>query len=209
MSSLLLGFAPFGMAVGMAAGAGDAPLATWAGTWLIYSGSAHLAVIGSLTDGDGLLVVVLTGLLVNARLLAFSTSLTTMFRSESRRFRMVVAALLVDPLWALVAGGDPRNRSKQYYLGAGLVLWFGWAAAVTAGLLLSRQQALADLTAIGPPLCLVALVLPFLRTTAGAACVAAAAVVGLSYSVLPAGTGVLAGMVAGTVAASVVRRWSA
>jgi predicted branched-subunit amino acid permease len=209
MTALLVGFAPFGLVVGMAAGASDARLATWAGTWLIYSGSAHLAVIRGVTDGDGLLVVVLTGLLVNARLLAFSTSLTTTFRSESRRFRLVAAALLVDPLWALVTGPDQRNRSTQYYLGAGLVLWLGWGAAVTAGLLLARQQALADVTAIGPPLCLVALVVPFLRTPAGAAGAAAAAVVGLTCSALPAGTGVLAGMVAGTVAASSVRRWSA
>jgi predicted branched-subunit amino acid permease len=209
MSALLLGFAPFGVVVGMAAGASDVPAAAWAGTWLIYSGSAHLAVIGGLTEGDGLLIVVLTGLLVNARLIAFSASLAPTFRSESRRFRLVAAALLVDPLWALVTGGDRSDRSRHYYLGAGLVLWFGWAAAVTTGLLLARQQALADVTAIGAPLCLVALVAPFLRTAAGAACVASAAVVGLSYSALPAGTGVLAGMVAGTLAASAVRRWSA
>jgi predicted branched-subunit amino acid permease len=208
MSALLAGMAPFGVVVGMAAAASESPSAAAAGTWLIYSGSAHLAVLGALGDGSGVLAVVCTGLLVNARLLAFSASLAPAFRSEPLRFRLAAAALLVDPLWALVTGRAGRGRDTSYYLGAGLVLWFGWAAAVSAGMLAGQGRSL-DWAAVGVPICLVAVVVPHVRTPAGAACATAAAVVGTTSAAWPSGTVVLAGMVAGTAAAAIVRRRTA
>jgi predicted branched-subunit amino acid permease len=207
MAALLPGLVPFGVLVGAANAASAAPAAGWAGTWLIYSGSAHLAVLQSLADGDGLLAVVVTGLLINARLVAFSASLAPLFRSQSRRCRLVAAALLVDPVWALVANGPGGRRTRSYYLGAGLVLWWSWAAAVVAGAVLARHDGL-ELATAAAPLCLLALVAPYSKVTGGLACLVAAALTATLSATWPAGSGVLAGMVAGSVAAALARRRS-
>jgi predicted branched-subunit amino acid permease len=188
----------------MAAGASDAPVAAVAGTWLIYSGSAHLAVLGGLSAGEGLLAVVAAGLSVNVRLLAYSATLSARLRHETTRFRALAAALVVDPLWALVTARAPADGVRRYYLGAGLVLWFGWAAAVGTGAVLGQHAALAQAAAVGVPLCMVTLVAPHARSRRGAACVGAGAAVGLLSAGLPAGTGVLASMVAGALAGAVV-----
>jgi predicted branched-subunit amino acid permease len=206
MGALLAGLAPFGLVVGMAAAASDSVPAAWAGTWLVYSGSAHLAVLSALADGEGILAVVVAGLLVNARLLAFSASLAPTLRGESRRFRLAAAALLVDPLWALVTARAGQASCKSYFLGAGLTLWFGWAAAVTVGAVFAQAGTSAGWAAVGVPLCLLALVVPGLRRPGGMACVGAAAVVGSTSAAWPAGTEVLAAMIAGTAAAAVARR---
>ena len=75
------------------------PLAGWAGSWLIYGGSAHLATIRTL-DEAGAVAAILTGLLINARLLVYSASLARRWREQPRWFRVVAAGLIIDPTWA-------------------------------------------------------------------------------------------------------------
>jgi predicted branched-subunit amino acid permease len=209
MAAVLVGLAPFGVVVGMASATSDTPAAAWSGTWLLYSGSAHLALVGGLADGDALPAVVAAALLVNLRLLAFSAALSPALRAQSLRFRLAAAALMVDPLWALVTGRASRSDLPRYYLGAGLVLWFGWAAAVTTGLLLGQHGALVRVAAAGVPLCMLALVLPHARSRAGAACVLAGAAAAMAPTGVPSGTSLLVSMAAGTAAAAGVRRWAA
>lgn len=209
MSGLLAGLAPFGLVVGMTAAASPDPAAALAGTWLIYSGSAHLAVVGGLSAGATLPAVVAAGLLVNVRLLALSASLAPDFRAHRLGVRAALAALLVDPLWALATARAPRHDATRYYVGAGVLLWCAWAVAVAVGALLGAQPALARGAAVGVPLCLLALVIPHARARSGLAVVAAGATVGLVSAGWPAGTGVLAGMVAGAVAGAAARRRSA
>ena len=56
MAPLALGYVPFGLLVGTAVGRSPDPAASWAGTWTIYGGSAHLAVLdllATLPTGPG------------------------------------------------------------------------------------------------------------------------------------------------------------
>ena len=76
-----------------------APLAGWAGSWLIFGGSAHLAAIRTL-DQAGAVAAILTGLLINARLLVYSASLARRWRGQPRWFRVAAAGLIIDPTWA-------------------------------------------------------------------------------------------------------------
>ena len=81
IAPLLIGFAPYAVVVGSVIGAHSSPAAGWAGTWLIFGGSAHLATLNALDDGSALLAA-LTGLLVNARLLVYSASLGGRWRHQ-------------------------------------------------------------------------------------------------------------------------------
>ena len=113
----------------------------------------------------------------------------------------MAAALLVDPLWALVAARPRKYVMRAYYLGAGIVLWIGWGAAVTVGLLLGRSP-IGTAADVAVPVCLATLVIPNARTRAGVACVVVGALVGLVTREWPSGTGVLAAMLAGATAES-------
>ncbi len=138
-------------------------IAGWAGIWVIFGGSAHLATLRALDGGSAVLAVV-TGLLVNARLLVYSASLSSSWRDQPRWFRLVGAALVIDPTWMAAerrAGepGTPEDH-RRFFLGAGVTLGAAWGALVTVGMLLGdRASGWFDLQ-VAVPLCLVALVGP-------------------------------------------------
>ena len=110
-------------------------LAGWSGSWLIYGGSAHLAVLRSLDAG--LLVAVVTGLLINARLLVYSASLARRWHDQPRWFRVVARRAHHRP----DVGGSRaprrrrciRRRPATVLPGAGVVLGVGWSTLIAVG----------------------------------------------------------------------------
>ena len=147
MAPMLVAFAPFGLLVGAAVAASESPAAAWLSTWTIYGGAAHLAVLDVLQRDTGVLGAALVGLLINARMVAYSVSLAPYWRESSVGSRVAAAAVLTDATWALAhnrAEATARAR-RRFYFGAGVTLWFGWPALVTLGVvvgrvLLRRQQ---------------------------------------------------------------------
>jgi predicted branched-subunit amino acid permease len=198
---LVLGYAPFALVIGTTIAQHRQPLAAWAGTWLIYGGSAHLAVLAMVGNEAGLAVAVAAGLLINTRLLVYAATLAPHWRGERARFRAVAAALLIDPSWSLGLDryqrpGTPAQR-RRYYLGAALTMWASWLCMVTTATVLGHRLAVpVDLTIV-VPLCLLALVVPAMRTAGGRAAVGTAVVVALFTQAMPAGTGLLVTAAAG------------
>ena len=136
MLPLLASYIPFALVIGSTAADHGAALAGWAGSVLIFGGSAHLAALRTL-DEAGPLAAILTGLLVNARLLVYSASLARRWPEQPRWFRLVAAGLIIDPTWAAAerhAGqcSDPRQQ-RRYFLAAGLTLAAGWSGAMAVG----------------------------------------------------------------------------
>jgi predicted branched-subunit amino acid permease len=203
MAPLIVGYAPFALVVGSAVGAHASPIAGWAGIWVIFGGSAHLATLRALDGGSAVLAVV-TGLLVNARLLVYSASLSSSWRHQPRWFRLVGAALVIDPTWMAAErrAGEPGTLEdhRRFFLGAGATLGAAWCALVTLGMVLGdRASGWFDLQ-VAVPLCLVALVGPRLLERDGRLVVLVAAVVALATTGLPAGSGLLVATAAGAVA---------
>lgn len=201
---LLLGYLPFALTIGVAAGASQDPWAAWAGAILIFGGSAHLSVIEMVGNGSGLAAVVATGLLVNARLGLYSISLQPLWRGTPLRHRLLAAAVVIDPMWLVAERRRARPGTSQqqraFFVGAAVALAAGWSAAIAAGVFLGSRQEVTALLGFCTPVCLAAIVAPHLRTLAGARCVVVAAVVAVSTSSWPSGTGLLAAMAAGAVA---------
>jgi predicted branched-subunit amino acid permease len=205
MLPLLAGYVPFALVIGSAAAASGAPLAGWAGSWLIFGGSAHLAAIRTLTH-DGPLAAILTALLIHTRLLVYSASLAGRWAGQPRWFRVVASPLIIDPTWAAAeryAAGDPSlAQQRGYFLGSGLMLGVGWSAAIAAGALLGARLDSVDLR-IAVPLCLLALIGGGLRDEATRPVIAVAAVVAALTAHWTAGTGLLLAVVAGCLTGSV------
>ena len=210
MLPLLAAYAPFGCLVGVAVAHSSSPVAAWAGAWLIFGGTAHLIALQLTASDSGVLVATLSALAVNVRLLLYSATIGQHWRGTRLRTRLVAAATIVDPTWMIASRRfetHPASAAgRRFYGGASLVMWWGWAACVTAGMLAGRVIPAGRGLELLAPLCLIAMVVPRARSSAGAACVAAAAAVSLGGSSLPNGSALMLAMVAGACAAAVVRR---
>src|SRR5688572_29731061 len=95
--SVVVAYVPFGLALGAAlASAGVDPLTAWASSWLIFAGAAQLVAVELLGAGAGVLVVVATALVVNARHLLYSASIAPYARTWPARWRWILAYALAD-----------------------------------------------------------------------------------------------------------------
>jgi predicted branched-subunit amino acid permease len=200
----VVGYAPFALVIGAAGADQGSPWQGWAGSWLVYGGSAHLATLQAVHSG--VLVAVATGLLVNARLVVYSASLAHRWRDQPVWFRVLAAAMIVDPTWAIAERHAAEERSRParraYFLAAGLTLGAGWSGVMAIGAVAGSRTGGLDLDVV-VPICLAALLGPALRDPVDRA----AALVGAATMVvargLPAGTGLVLAIAAGTVAGAV------
>jgi predicted branched-subunit amino acid permease len=209
MLPLFAGIAPFGMVVGAAVASHGSPLATWFGTWTIYSGSAHLAVIDRVGSGSAA-AAIFAGLVVNVRLVAFSAALAPSWRDASTAFKLTMAATIVGPGFAVAQAREREPGTmagkRAFYTGAALALWFGWMLAVTCGVVLGERFEFATALQITVPLCLTALVVPACTTWPGSAAVVAAVGVTVATSPMLGSAALLAGTVAGAVVGTIFER---
>ena len=199
MLPMVAGLIPFALVIGSAVAAHGSPVAGWAGSWLIFGGSAHLATIRTLDDA-GAVAAILTGLLVHARLLVYSASLARRWSDQPRWFRLVAAGMIIDPTWAAAERhaeqcSDPREQ-RRFFIAAGLTLGAVWSAAIAVGAVMGARLDWLDLDIV-IPLCLLGLVGTALRAAGARSVIVVAAVAALITAAWPAGTGLLVAVVAG------------
>ena len=201
MLPLLVGYAPFALVIGSAVADHGQPVAGWAGSWIIFGGSAQLAAIRTL-DEAGAVAAILTALLIHARLVVYSTSMAQHWAGQPRWFRVTAAALIIDPTWAVAeqhaATSTDAREQRRFFFGAALTLGAGWSAAMAAGILLGARLDWLDLQ-IAVPLCLLAIVGGSLRTGGTRVVIAAAALTAFLTSGWPSGTGLLAAVAVGSL----------
>jgi predicted branched-subunit amino acid permease len=208
MAPMLVVYAPFGLLVGAAVAASDNPVAAWLSTWTVYGGAAHLAVLDVLHNGTGALGAAVVGLLINARMVAYSASLAPHWRTASARSRVAAAAMLTDATWGLTHNhpSDSSAVRRRFYFGAGLMLWFAWPTFVTVGVLLGRWVQSVPVATLLPTMTLGALVVPQLRTRPGLAAGVAATGVAAATSGMDGGLALALAAAAGAGAAGLVHR---
>jgi predicted branched-subunit amino acid permease len=204
MVPFVIGLAPFALTIGAAAARTDDPLAAWSGSWLIYGGSAHLAVLRSVHAG--LMVAVVGGLLIHARLVAYGASLARRWRNQPLWFRLVAAVFVIDPTWAAAerhaSAGASDAAQRRFFLTAGIALGVCWSTLIAVGVVAGGRLDSIDLDVL-VPLCLVALVAPAWRDAVNRVPMVAAAAVALLGPLLFSGATMLLAIVAGTLAGAV------
>ena len=81
----LAGVTPFGLVIGVSAAQADIPtLAGWLTGPAIYAGSSQVAAIEMLDAGTAPVVVVITALVINLRLILYSGAIATHWRGTPR-----------------------------------------------------------------------------------------------------------------------------
>lgn len=208
---VILGFAPFALFIGATVAESSMNnVAGWAGSWLIFTGTAHVVAIQLLDAGAALTIVVGTAAIVNLRLLVYSAGMATPWRSAPTWFKILGAYLLVDPTFAVgshyAEQTSDETAARAFYLGAAAAMWACWITLVGVGVAIGPTVAplLPGDTVI--LLALLALVVPAIgdRTTRTAAAVAV--LVALPASVLPMSLGPFVAGAAGIAVASTLDR---
>jgi predicted branched-subunit amino acid permease len=210
MAPLTLAYAPFALVIGAAVAQVDDPVAGWAGSWLIFGGSAHLAALRGLAGGTAVMAVV-AGLLVHARLLVYGASVAPRWRSQPRWFRALGAALLIDPTWALAErhaqSGMSMRDERRFFIAAALTLGTVWSATMAVGAVVGERLPHAGL-GLAAPVCLMALVGPRLRERDHRWAAITGSAAALVFTGGPAGIGMIMAIASGCIAGELSRRWS-
>lgn len=209
MAPWLAGLVPFGLVIGVSAAQADVPaVAGWLTGPLIYAGSAQVAVIAMLDAGAAPLVVVVSALIINIRLIFYSATMARHWRGTPRWWRLVAAYLMVDPSVAVGLDGYrrlSRDRAHAHYLGGAVLLWVSWLAAIGAGATVGAGVPTWLHLEFVMPLYLVGAAVPKLTDPAQRRAILAAAAVALLALSAPLQLGIALAIAAGLAAGLTVR----
>jgi predicted branched-subunit amino acid permease len=204
------GVVPFGVTLGITAAGAHHGAAALVGAFTVFGGSAQLTTLSLLHLGSGVVASVVSGAVVNARLLLYGASLEPRFRDQPLWFRVLAPHFILDQTY-LSAVERPELRASDFRLYwawlAGALLTV-WTAAVGTGLLLGPVlPPLPHLALVGTAL-FVAMLVPRLVDSAAVAGAATAAATAYAACTVAPQLGILIGAAAGMAVATAVSRRS-
>lgn len=202
VAPIILGIIPFGLVTGAAVVDAGYGLAEAVGMSLfVNAGAAQLAATTLAGEGAPLLVVIGTALIINARMLIYSTSLAPVIAPHAGRWRALIGHPLVDQSYAAtMTMGRYRNDIAivPYYVGSWLILASVWQLSNIAGALGGAFVPAEWSLDFAIPLVFLAMLVPTLSTRVDRETAAVSAVAAvLLVPVLPLQTGLLAAILAG------------
>ena len=208
---MLLAVIPFGIITGVAmVASGIPPLVAMLMSVVVFAGASMVASAQLLASSAPALLVVLTTLVINLRFMMYSASLRLHFANAPLAQRLTVAYLTADNVYALMLGRfaeHPDDPGKfQYFLGAGLVVWAVWQAAVLGGVLIGAGVPSAWRLEFAAPLAFIALSIPFLRSRATVVAALAAALAVVAFQGLPLRLNIVVAALAGVAAGLAIGR---
>jgi predicted branched-subunit amino acid permease len=199
----VVAFAPLALMVGAAVAASDNRLAAWLSTWTIHSAAAQLVTL-DVVARSGWIAAATAGLLVQARLSAYSTAMIADWRTAPLGLRILAGVLLSDVPWALAQARSTGRRG--FYLGAGLALFLAWPAMVAVGTAVGGVIGGVAAVALLPALVLGCTVATQLRQRPVLAAATAASLSAVLTVVASAGVALVSAAVVGIVAGLVADR---
>jgi predicted branched-subunit amino acid permease len=163
MAPMTLGVIPFGFAIGAMISSSSIGLAPGiASAPLVLAGAAQLAVLQMLEAGANPVVIVVSALVINLRILLYGASLAPWFRGARLRTKLLVAEVVIDQTHFVCVprferGDLSLDRRVTYYSGAGLSLAGGFVASQVIAVLLGASLPDAARLDMAAPLALVGL----------------------------------------------------
>ncbi len=181
---------------------------------LIMGGASQLAAISLLATGAGVVPVVATVAIINARHIMYSARLRIWFQQFPPWFRFVGSYVLLDQVYALTElaiaedDGTPTVGERMArYLGSGITLAGTWIVVVALGVLVGQTVPAGWSLDFSVPLLFLGLLILSIRNGPGIVAAVVGGVVATAAAGLPSGSGLLLGALGGITAAAVSERW--
>ena len=167
-SPILLGVIPFGMIYGiLALGAGLSQAEAQAMSVIVFAGSAQFMLVQLAGLDTPMLVMILTGFVINLRHALYSASIAPHLKNLSPVWKGILSYLLTDEAYAVgITRYYKRDASPfkhWYFLGAGLALWTSWQISTAVGVFLGAQVPSSWSLDFTLALTFIALVVPALK----------------------------------------------
>ena len=198
---ILLGVVPFGLVAGVAAaGVGMSALQAIGMSVVIFAGASQLAAIELVGRNAPALVIVVTVLVVNLRLVMYSASIAPHFQRQSAKWKAVLAYLLTDQAYAvslLKFENDDETSRRWYYLGVAVPLWVTWQIATIVGVLLGAKLPSGWQLGFAVPLVFLAILVPAITDRATVAATVVGGGVAVAANGLPYNLGLIVAAVVG------------
>lgn len=147
---IVVGAVPFGLLVGAVAEQSGLSLPeTMLLSALVNAGSAQMVGIGMLASGAAWPLVVLTTLVINARHVFYSASLSPYVKHLSPGWRSALAFGMTDAVYALAAkryreDPDPRGFQHWNVMTASVAVYVAWLAATLVGWIYGKDLSRID-----------------------------------------------------------------
>lgn len=208
---LAIGVFPFGIVYGaVVVESSFDDLAGFLASLLVFGGAAQLAMVELTDEGAPVTIVVLTAVVIGLRHVMYSAALASAFSEFPRRWRIPLAHLLTDQVFAtsqlyFLTERAPMRRLR-FYLGAGLLFLMTWLVGTALGMLLGATIPPELQLGFAIPLMFISLVVPSVRDRAGLVAAAVAFAVTILAREAPLDTGLLIGAGAGIAFGMLARR---
>ena len=131
---ILLGLVPFAMVLGVTMSeAGVSTGVGLLGSFALYAGSAQLAALALMQSGAALGMILLSVVIINARLLLYGASLEPRFRHQPWWFKWLAPHFLIDQSYVVtferVDLRDPA-RFRRYWLTVAFAITTVWLGTI-------------------------------------------------------------------------------
>jgi predicted branched-subunit amino acid permease len=200
---LIPSYIPFGLVCGVAAvQAGMGQLGALALAGFAFAGSSQAVLTQFVSSGAPLFIAIVSGLVVNLRMMVYSAAIAPSLSGASRKERFLWAAFLVDQTFisdqARRARGTFNAHPLAFFLGCSAVLWPAWLLTNAIGAFLGAQLPSTWQLEFTIPLSFIALVVPLLKSRGQMASGIAGGIAGVILFALPLKLGLIAACVVGT-----------
>jgi len=210
MSPLILGVLPFSLIVGVSSvGVGLSKFEAIAMCHIIFAGASQLAVVDLIGQHASVVVIILTGLVINLRFCVYSASLAPHFHGLPLYWRGGIAYLLTDQAFALSISAFEQDHKKLkhwFYLGVALSMWGVWHTGTMAGVFLGAQIPKSWSLDFAVPLTFLALLFPALKDRPSILAAVVAGLLALIGHVLPYNLGLFLATLGGITAGYLMER---
>ena len=202
---MLLGIIPFGVITGVAmVASGIPPLVAMLMSVVVFAGASMVASAQLLASAAPVAVIILATAIINLRFMMYSASLRLHFADQPLRWRITVAYLTADNVYGLLLSRyseHPKDQGKlEYFMGAGIVVWFVWQIAVLGGVLIGAGVPASWRLEFAAPLAFIAMTIPHLRDRAMIIAALAAGIAVIAAHGLPLRLNILAAAAVGIAA---------
>lgn len=211
-SPLVLGVAPFGLICGaVCVGAGMPEWAAMGMSTIIFAGASQLVATQLMAEHASVVVVILTGLIINMRMFMYSASLAPYFEGVHPVKKGILAYMLTDQAYAISIARYGESGAEQinkpvYYFGSALTMWICFNSSTVLGAYLGAFIPPDWNLDFAIPLTFIAVVVPAVRDRPTLFAAAAAGVTACFANPLPYNLGMMVAAVAGILAGYCMER---
>lgn len=193
---IISGIIPFAAVMGSSFS--EAKLSFWQAMFMnttVYAGAAQMASVELMRLNTAVVIVVITGLVINLRFLLYSAAMSPILKDSSGIIKFICAFTLTDQSYAVMTANENHFKNNKdavtFYLGTAACMILTWDLSVIAGYIFGNFAPASINLDFAIPLSFIALLVPTLKTKGHYAIAALSAVVSLVFYQLPMRTGLL------------------